>query len=232
MELIIGKTAGFCSGVKRAVETAKKELEEKKKNIFCLGEIVHNKQVVQKLEDKGLIFIEKIEDSKGETIIRAHGISREVYEKANKMNLTLIDLTCPKVLETHKLAEDYSNLGYFIVLIGIENHPESIGTISFCGKNSYLLTDVEKLKNCVKEIQKTKIKKVFILAQTTYSLKKFDKIVNEFKNFLGKEYEVEVKNTICPATRYRQEETDTGFAERSRNSQERSGSKIQRIKDA
>ena len=84
MEIFVGKTAGFCYGVERAVNGAKEEIRKNKEQIYCLGEIVHNKQVIQSLEKAGIKFIEQIEESKGKTIIRAHGISKKIEEKAKK----------------------------------------------------------------------------------------------------------------------------------------------------
>ncbi len=107
MEIIVGKTAGFCFGVSNAIDKTSKLLEEKKE-IYCLGELVHNKQVSKELENKGLIEIENIEDAKNSVIIRTHGVTKETYSKANNLNLELIDLTCPKVLRIHKLAEEYA----------------------------------------------------------------------------------------------------------------------------
>ena len=136
MEVILGKSAGFCYGVKRAVDGAKHELKKAKGNtIYCLGEIVHNKQVIKDLEEKGLVFIENINESKGETIVRAHGIKKEIYRLAKKLKINLKDFTCPNVLKIHKIAEEHAKKGYYIFLCGNKNHPENIGTLSFCGDN-------------------------------------------------------------------------------------------------
>ena len=122
MEIIVGKTAGFCYGVKRAVDGAKKELKKNEK-IFGLGEIVHNKDVVKNLEKEGMQFIENIKDAKGKTIVRAHGIPKEIYEQAQKNKIELIDYTCPKVLKIHELAKKYANEGYYIFLLGTKKTP-------------------------------------------------------------------------------------------------------------
>lgn len=208
MEIIIGKTSGFCAGVKNAVANAEKEIQNTNKKIHCLGELVHNKQVIQKLEKQGLETIENIEQAIEKTIIRAHGVPKEVYEKAHLNGIELVDLTCPKVLKIHKIAEEYKEKNYFIILVGVENHPESIGTISFCGENSYMIRDEEDIENAYKKLKQSKLEKVLIIAQTTYNMKKFDEIVEELNNLLGDEYEIKVKNTICTATRLRQEETE------------------------
>ena len=105
MEIIIGKTAGFCFGVANAVNKSKEQLKNKK-NIFCLGELVHNKQVTEELENEGLVFIEDIEQTHEDVIIRAHGEKEETYIKAKELGINIIDLTCPKVTRIHRIAQD------------------------------------------------------------------------------------------------------------------------------
>ena len=134
MEVMLGKTAGFCYGVKRATEGCTNELE-KEHNIYCLGEIVHNRQVVENLTSKGIKFIDKINEAEegSKVIIRAHGIPKEVYEEAKKRSIQVVDYTCPHVLKIHEIAQKYSNDGYFIFLTcSNKMHPEIIGTQSFC----------------------------------------------------------------------------------------------------
>ena len=207
MEIIIGKTSGFCGGVQNVVTKTEKKLDEEKKTIYCLGEIVHNRQVIEKLEKKGLKIVENIEDVKDEAIIRAHGVPKEIYTKAEEKGINLIDLTCPKVLQIHKIAQQYAEKNYYIILIGVKNHPESEGTISFCGENSYLLEEKDEIETVIEKIEKSNLHKIFIMAQTTYKLTKFEEIVKEIKEKIGNKYEIEIKNTICEATRKRQEET-------------------------
>lgn len=207
MEILIGKTAGFCYGVKRAVEGAKKDNDEAKETIYCLGEIVHNKQVVKELENKGIKFIENIEEAKGKTIIRAHGVPKEIYKIAENKNIEIIDYTCPNVLKIHKIAEEYSNNGYYIFLCGSKKHPEIIGTISHCGKNSSIIETEEDIEKAIEEYKKININKLLLIAQTTYSLKKFDDIQKRIEEKIPKNTELVIKNTICLATELRQKET-------------------------
>lgn len=209
MEIILGKTAGFCYGVTRAINGAEEELETNENNVYCLGEIVHNKNVIDDLTKKGLKFIEDIKESKGKTIIRAHGVTKDVYQKANEMNIELKDLTCPKVLKIHEIADKYTHLGYYVVLIGSEKHPEVIGIKSFCEDDrSCIVNDENDIEKTILNIKKTEIKKVLIIAQTTYNSKKFDNIVNEIKEKIEDDYEVNIMKTICPATEMRQRETE------------------------
>ena len=203
MQIIIGKTAGFCFGVKNAVDNTIEELN-KGKEVYCLGELVHNKQVTEELISKGVIFIDNIEEAKNIAIIRAHGVPKEVYEKAEKLQIELKDLTCPKVLAIHKLAIKYNKENYYIFLVGQKTHPETIGTASFCGEDSSIIEGVEEIKTAVEKFKKSNLENVVVLAQTTISLEKFNKIVEELKKHIEN---IEIKNTICASTKQRQEET-------------------------
>lgn len=206
MEIIVGKRAGFCYGVRNAVQKSEEILKENKE-VFCLGELVNNKQVVGKLENSGLKVIDKIEDAQNKVIIRAHGITKEIYHKADKLNLELFDFTCPNVLQIHKIAEEYANNGYYIFLIGMKNHPESIGTFSFCGEHTSLIEKEDEIDEAIKDFKQSNIKKLLIIVQTTFSLEKFYNYVDQITQKLNKNIDIEIKNTICNATRIRQEET-------------------------
>lgn len=203
MEIILGKTAGFCYGVERAVNGAKEEIENNQ-SVYCLGEIVHNQIVVDELKELGIKFINNIEEANGSTIIRAHGVSKEIYEKAKKMNIPIKDLTCPSVLKIHKIAEEYSKRGYFIILTGKENHPEVVGIQSYCGEKYKIIGKKEEISELLDNIKNEE--KVLLISQTTYNSKKFDEIEKILKNKLGNK--MEVKKTICPSTDIRQKETE------------------------
>lgn len=207
MQIIIGKTAGFCYGVANAVNKTSKLLEEKG-SIYCLGELVHNKQVIEELEAKGLNIIENILQAKDNVIIRAHGEKKATYSKAEELGLKVVDLTCPKVIKTHKIAEEYKDKGAYIFLIGNKKHPETIATISYCGKNSCIIENEDEIEEALKNLYKSKVKKLVVLAQTTFSLDKFNAIVDLVLDSIeNKDIELEIKKTICDATRLRQEET-------------------------
>lgn len=208
MEILVGKTAGFCYGVKRAIDGAKSEIKKSKDPIYCLGEIVHNKQVVEELENEGITFIEDIKNAKGNTIIRAHGVSEEIYKEAEKRNIELKDYTCPNVLKIHKIAEEYSKKGYYVFLCGSKKHPENIGTKSYCKENSYIIEKEDDTLKALEKLEKTGIKKLLLISQTTYSLEKLYIIEKIIKNELPKNIELVVKNTICKATELRQKETE------------------------
>lgn len=207
MEIIVGKTAGFCYGVKRAVDGAKEELKQNE-TLYGLGEIVHNQEVVKELENLGMHFFENIEDANGKTIIRAHGIPKQMYEQARKKQIELIDYTCPKVLKIHQIAEEYANKGYYIFLLGNKKHPEIIGTLSYCGENKFIIEKEDDTIKALEALEKSGIKNVLVISQTTYSLEKFYIIEEFIKNEIPRNIKVVIKNTICQATEIRQKETE------------------------
>lgn len=212
MEIIVGKKAGFCYGVKEAVTKAENvAIQSKSEKVYCLGELVHNKQVVNKLKEQGIVFINHVEDlkegEKAKLIIRAHGIPKETYMKVKEKNIELYDFTCPNVLAIHKVVENYSKNGYFTLLIGEEKHPETIGTISFANGNGIVLEKQEQIDEVLKILNEKNVEKLLIVAQTTFSLEKFENYVKQIKENLS--LEIVVKNTICNATKLRQEEAET-----------------------
>ena len=207
MEIIVGKTAGFCYGVKRAVDGAKEALKQNK-ILYGLGEIVHNQEVIKELEELGMQFIENIGEANGKTIIRAHGIPKQVYEEARQNQIELIDYTCPKVLKIHQIAEEYANKGYYIFLLGNKKHPENIGTLSYCGENKFVIEKEDDTIKALEALEKSQIKKLLVISQTTYNLEKFYIIEEMIKNELPRNVELVIKNTICQATEIRQKETE------------------------
>lgn len=208
MEIIVGKTSGFCYGVKTTIEKTEKILEDNKSDeIYCLGELVHNKTIIDDFKAKGIKFVNDIEEAKKTTIIRAHGIEKNIYEKAKRRNIELIDLTCPSVLKIHEIVEKYAKNDYYIFLVGKKEHPETIGTYSFCGKNSCIISKSSDVKKALENFSKTNLDKTLIIVQTTYSKKEFKEIVEKIKENLPQNILLEIKNTICKATELRQEET-------------------------
>ncbi len=212
MEIIIGKTAGFCYGVKRAVEGSIEQIENSKnENIYCLGELVHNKQVIMKLQDKGINFIDNLKQIKvknAKVIIRAHGITKEEYKFAKDNNINIEDYTCPNVSKVHEIVNEYAKKGYYILLCGKKTHPENIGTASYCGKYFSVIENEEEIKNVIENIKKINSNKILIVAQTTYSLNKFKIIQEKIIENMDKNVEIVIKDTICRATKIRQEETE------------------------
>lgn len=207
MNIIIGKNSGFCAGVKNSVTKAEEELLKTKASVYCLGELIHNKQVVKNLEEKGLKTVSSINDASNKAIIRAHGVSKEVYDIAKQRNIELVDLTCPKVLKIHKQVQSFAKDNYFIFLFGIKNHPETIGTFSFCGNNSFLLESISDIDNAINAFYESGLKDLLIISQTTFSLKLFEEICSVILNSLGNHYNIHIEKSICNATATRQIET-------------------------
>lgn len=206
MKISVGKLAGFCGGVTNSVNKSN-ELINRYGKMYCLGELVHNKQVVEELESKGICFVENLNDipSGSNVIVRAHGIPLETYYESAEKNINLFDLTCPKVLAIHKLARSLVEKKFFIVLIAQRKHPEAVGTISFCGENSMIFEDENDLDELEFFYKKSGLKNIVILSQTTFSVNKFNKYCELIKSKFN---DVKVYNTICLATSKRQEETE------------------------
>ncbi len=206
MEIIVGQTSGFCFGVENAVNGTQKVLNDNGR-VYCLGELIHNNQVIKSLEDCGMITVDNLNDvPKGEKVIfRAHGEAKKVYELAQQINLKVFDFTCPKVKAIHIKVEREKEKS-FIIIVGKKNHPEIIGTKGFAGKNSYVIECEDDILDAYMEYEKTNLGRVYVFSQTTFSSSKFDKIVEEIQvNFY--EADVFVDKTICDSTENRQQET-------------------------
>jgi len=203
MKVVLAKTAGFCFGVKRAVDMVYKEAEKGEK-VYTFGPIIHNDEVVADLSSKGVRVIHTVEELKGITegtiIIRSHGVSKEIYDIINRQGLKLVDATCPYVLKIHRVVREHSELGHYIIIVGNENHPEVEGIRGWCEDNNY---SIIKDANDFEKVTIPEGKTVCIVAQTTYNYKKFQELVEIISK---KGYDIIVLNTICNATEERQTE--------------------------
>ena len=202
MKVTLAKSAGFCFGVKRAVEMVYKEAETGKK-VYTLGPIIHNEQVVQDLEQKGVRVIDTPEElSKAEdatVIIRSHGISADVYHQLKDKKVRIVDATCPFVSKIHRIVEKKYQEGSCIVIVGNANHPEVEGINGWCNGAATVIGSVSEAENYSQE----PARKLCVVAQTTFNYKKFKDIVDIFSK---KSYDIDVMNTICNATEERQTE--------------------------
>ena len=199
MKVILAKNSGFCMGVKRAVDTA---LSMKDKPVYVLGEIIHNEGVLKKLSENDVITVDSYENlSEGDTlIIRSHGVGKSTLEDLASRKINVVNLTCPFVMKTQKIVEDYYKKGYKIVIFGKKDHPEVIGINGWCN-NTAIICESE---NC--EISALKDEKICVVAQTTASKEKFDEFLKNFDNSYAKT--VEIFKTICYTTLERQKEAD------------------------
>ena len=199
MEVILAKTAGFCFGVKRAVDTVYKEAG--KKNVYTYGPIIHNSEVVNDLKKKGVEVINSREElealEEGTIIIRSHGVEREIYDLIHEKGLELVDATCPFVRKIHKIVEKAGNDGDQVIIVGSEHHPEVQGIKGWCTGEVHIISDAEQFEGI--DLNKP----TTLVSQTTFNYKKFQELV-EIINKKG--YDIIVLNTICNATEERQTE--------------------------
>ena len=200
-EVILAKSAGFCFGVQRAMNTVYSEADNK--NVYTYGPIIHNTEVVKDLESKGIKAINDISEIESPddstVIIRSHGVSKAVYESIKSSGASIVDATCPFVLKIHKIVKDASKAGDQIVIIGNENHPEVEGIMGWSETPVYVIDSVEKAE----ELKLDSTKKVCVVSQTTFNYKKFQDLVEIIQK---KGYNINISNTICNATEERQSE--------------------------
>jgi len=196
-EVIVGKTAGFCFGVKRAIDLSK-TTANMYKDAYCVGSIVHNKFVNDELKELGLHFVKSIEEVPvgSKVIIRAHGVTKDEMKLCESRNLEVVDTTCPNVKKIHEIVSSESNKGYKIIIIGDKNHPEVIGISGWVNGEFEVLNSIEEVEN-------REFDKVCIVSQTTMDIEKNAKIVEAIKK---KAKECIIYNTICMATENRQKE--------------------------
>ena len=195
------KTAGFCFGVKRAVEKVYEQVELGKKNVYTYGPIIHNEEVVSDLEAKGVSVLENRADleaiEKGTVVIRSHGVPRDIYQLIEEKGLECVDATCPFVRKIHRIVEKESKNGCHIVIIGNDNHPEVEGIKGWCQGPVTVLSNEEEAEN----LGIFDGKKLCIVSQTTFNYNKFKDLVEILEK---KRYDRIVLNTICSATEERQ----------------------------
>ncbi len=199
MKIEVSKYNGFCAGVNVAVHKAFKALEEEKK-LYSYGEIIHNKDVIDKLKEKGLEVVDRVpEISDAKLLIRAHGVGKSVYDKIIENNIEVIDATCVKVKKIHKIVEEFKNNDYNIIIAGDKKHPEVLGIIGWCGNEAQVIDSVEEFVSLNLDSKK----KYLLVSQTTFNTKIFSEITDYIeKNHLTN---VVAENTICDATRKRQD---------------------------
>ena len=197
MSVRIAKNSGFCFGVKRAIKIALKTSKENHE-IVTLGPIIHNPQMVAKLESENIIKIDNIEQIKGRpTIIRSHGIKKEILKELEKNNIEIINATCPYVSKTQDYAKSLSENGYDLIIMGDKNHPEVKALRSYVDKEVIIVAHAGELAD-------KHFKKVGIISQTTRRVEDLQELV---KKLVPKCHELRVINTICNATTIRQNAT-------------------------
>jgi 4-hydroxy-3-methylbut-2-enyl diphosphate reductase len=199
MEVLVAKNCGFCRGVKKAVDAA---MTIETENTYVYGEIIHNPEVVKAIENRGIVMVEDIDQvPNGATlIIRSHGIGKEVYRRCSARDIKLVDCTCEFVKRTQRIVEEKYREGKTIVILGEATHPEVIGLQGCCEGNAYIFSSEEENFSLLEG------KECCIVAQTTFSKEKFEKIIKNLENSRLKT--VEVFETICYTTIERQNEAN------------------------
>ena len=204
LKIYLASPRGFCAGVKRAIDIVEKSLTKYGKPVYVRHEIVHNKQVVENLKEKGAVFIEELSDIKDNTrpvIFSAHGVPKSVPEEAEQKQLSFVDATCPLVSKVHRESEQLFKKGYDIILIGHNNHPEVIGTMGQLPKGSIKL--VETVNDASLLDNKNFSKPVAYITQTTLSVDDTAEIISKLKEKFPN-IKQPIKEDICYATTNRQ----------------------------
>ena len=203
MQIKVAKSAGFCFGVQRAVDTVYEQIEKGVRPIYTYGPIIHNEVVVQDLEKKGVKVLNSQQElealEKGTVIIRSHGVGRSIYEILQRKNLQCVDATCPFVRKIHKIVKKESLLGKQIVIIGNDKHPEVEGIKGWCYTKAHVLETTEQAE----KFELLESVPLCVVSQTTFNYKKFKDLVEIIDKM---KYDRVVVNTICNATEERQTE--------------------------
>ena len=203
MEVTVAKTAGFCFGVKRAVEKVYDQIGRTEKRIYTYGPIIHNEQVVGDLREKGVEVIDSLEELKtirnAVVVIRSHGVGKNVYEILKENDVEIVDATCPYVKKIHRIVEKQSAEGRKVLIIGSEDHPEVEGIKGWGNEYTLAVESLEEFENLALRPDE----KLCIVAQTTFNYNKFQDLVEKISKTY---YDILVLNTICNATQERQVE--------------------------
>lgn len=205
-EITLAKYAGFCYGVKRAVDTVKKiKNENPDKNVYVLGELIHNSQVIDELESFGIISLDKLpEHGNGICVVRSHGENPQTFEQIKNAGFEVYDLTCPDVKKVQQKAIELVKDGYYLVIVGKEEHPEvsaiKANALQY-GNNVLVAVCVDELKGYFEELKKHK--NIGVVVQTTQTLATLNPIIEYLASLSS---ELRIVNTICPSTSKRQAE--------------------------
>ena len=205
MNVELARTAGFCFGVKRAVDTVYQQIEQYRgEKIFTYGPIIHNEEVIKDLRSHGVEVLNDEEELKTAdadvVVIRSHGVAKYIYDILEERGITCVDATCPFVKKIHKIVAEKSTEGSYIIIIGNSEHPEVQGIRGWAGEQ---VTVVQTPEDAERFELPDKDQKVCIVAQTTFNYNKFKELVEIISK---KRYDIVVLNTICNATKERQTE--------------------------
>ncbi|MEW6097148.1 MAG: 4-hydroxy-3-methylbut-2-enyl diphosphate reductase [bacterium] len=192
MEIIKVKNAGFCFGVKRAIDLAFESAKKEKNHVYTLGPLIHNPQVCEKLKEQGIIEAKNLNEIKsGVVILRSHGVPPNLYKEIFNAGLKIVDAVCPSVKKVQSIAHELKEEGYEVIVVGEKNHPEVKSIIGTVEGDTIVVEGP-------KEAEKLKIhyRKIGIIAQTTQTFENFKRVVEVL---LDKAKELKINNTICKA---------------------------------
>ena len=203
MEVIVAKTAGFCFGVKRAVEQVYEQIEKAERPVYTFGPIIHNEQVVEDLAQKGVRVIDTEEELEtvrdAIVIIRSHGVGKHIYDLLERNGVTVVDATCPFVKKIHRIVQEQQAAGRRVIIVGNPDHPEVQGIRGWGDEGTLVVENANQIENLPVSTKD----KLCVVAQTTFNYNKFQDLVEKFEK---KGYDILVLNTICNATQERQVE--------------------------
>ena len=203
MEVTVAKTAGFCFGVKRAVEKVYEQIGKTEKPIYTYGPIIHNQQVVGDLQEKGVEVIDTLEELRtirdAVVVIRSHGVGKDVYDILKENGVEIVDATCPYVKKFHRIVEKQTAEGRRVLIVGSEDHPEVQGIKGWGDERTKVIENMDDFRR----LELPEDEKLCIVSQTTFNYKKFQDLVEKISKT---RYDITVLNTICNATQERQVE--------------------------
>ena len=197
----LAESAGFCFGVKRAIEMAYAEIEKNNgEPLYSYGPLIHNKEVTNDLDKKGLHIIESLEGiDKGTVVIRSHGVGKFLYDALEEKGMKMVDGTCPFVKKIHNIVNEAWNEGKSVIIAGDGKHPEVMGINGWCGNSAIILESPEEAQSAELDTDK----KYAVVVQTTFRQSKFDDMIEILKE---KGLNLDISQTICSATEKRQKE--------------------------
>ncbi len=200
MEIVVAKHMGFCGGVKRAVDMARSTAEQSSGPVFTWGPLIHNPQVVTRLQEAGVDVADRLDDLAGEAfVVSAYGVEHAVLEAAKSRGMRIVDATCPVVIRAHSLAFKLVEEGYHLVVVGDHGHPEIVTLKEALGDKVTIVHNRD-------EAAQVKLRgRVAVMSQTTQSQENFRQIVGDLSL---RTKELRVVNTLCPAITVRQEEAE------------------------
>ena len=204
MKVELAKTAGFCFGVKRAVDTVYEQVKlHPEEPIYTYGPIIHNEEVVRDLEERGVKVLETAEELRqltdGVVVIRSHGVGKDIYDILEKNGIEIIDATCPFVKKIHRIVSEQNENGRRVIIVGNGKHPEVEGIKGWGNDDTLVIETAEEFE----KLQISDGEKLCIVAQTTFNYNKFQDLVEKISKT---RYDILVLNTICNATQERQVE--------------------------